>query len=90
MTCVAVPDAAVAGDPRFAIADRVARSLAEIDVPTWNALGCRVLFHHGVSIGYRLTDNWSVMGTFAHISNGTLCSRNVGQNDYGVRLGYTF
>ena len=57
--------------------------------PTWNALGCRVLFHHGVSIGYRLTDNWSVMGTFAHISNGTLCSRNVGQNDYGVRLGYT-
>jgi len=39
MTCVAVPDAAVAGDPRFAIADRVARSLAEIDVPTWNALG---------------------------------------------------
>src|SRR5213078_3084961 len=55
--------------------------------PTWNALGCRVLFHDGISLGYRLTESWSIMGTFAHISNASLCGRNVGQNNFGARLG---
>ncbi len=39
MTCVAVPDPAVGGDPRFAIADRVAGSLAELDAGAWDVLG---------------------------------------------------
>jgi HAD superfamily hydrolase (TIGR01509 family) len=38
MTCVAVPDPGMAGDPRFAIADRVLGSLAELDGSLWDAL----------------------------------------------------
>lgn len=38
MTCVAVPDPGTADDPRFALADHVARSLAELRAPVWDAL----------------------------------------------------
>jgi hypothetical protein len=54
------------------------------------ALGCNPLFHTGVSVGYYLTNRWSVMGTWQHISNGNLCHRNIGLNTYGLRLGYSF
>jgi lipid A 3-O-deacylase len=55
-----------------------------------NALGCNPLFHVGGSVGYQLTDCWSVIGTFDHLSNGktvfgTDCARNVGVNNYGLR-----
>jgi hypothetical protein len=56
---------------------------------TMNGLGCRWAFHSGGSIGYRLSDRWSVMGTFDHLSNATLCTNNKGINDYGLRLGYS-
>lgn len=39
MTCVAVPDPATAADPRFVVADRVVRSLAELDAAVWQTLG---------------------------------------------------
>jgi sugar-phosphatase len=39
MACVAVPDPGMAADPRFVLADRVARSLAELDADAWDALG---------------------------------------------------
>ncbi|HZW53134.1 MAG TPA: hexitol phosphatase HxpB [Candidatus Elarobacter sp.] len=39
MTCIAVPDAAVAADPRLALADRVVASLADLDATIWTALG---------------------------------------------------
>jgi len=39
MTCVAIPDAAVAGDPRIRIADRVVARLDELDAEAWRALG---------------------------------------------------
>ena len=55
-----------------------------------NGLGCRWAFHSGGSIGYRLNDRWSVMGTFDHLSNGELCSLNKGINDYGLRAAYSF
>jgi lipid A 3-O-deacylase len=63
--------------------------------PNRNRLGgCRVIYHVGSDIGYRLTDNWSAMLTFDHISNGsgTLsnCGENQGVTTVGVRLGYTF
>jgi lipid A 3-O-deacylase len=70
--------------------------------PQLAGLGCDVLFHAGASVGYRLTDQWSVIGTFEHLSNGkTLfginCGTNVapvgsnqGLNNYGVRVGYAF
>ena len=58
------------------------------------ALGCRLLFHVGGSIGYRITQQWSVMFTFDHVSNGNPvlngCSRNQGLNEYLLRVGYSF
>lgn len=39
MTCVAVPDPGIADDPRLAIADRRAGSLADLDGTAWDALG---------------------------------------------------
>jgi len=58
------------------------------------ALGCRVLFHVGASLGYRFTPQWSLMATFDHVSNGNAaldaCGRNQGLNQYLVRAAYTF
>jgi lipid A 3-O-deacylase len=59
------------------------------------ALGCNPLFHVGGSLGYNLTNQWRVMTTFSHMSNGnstlgTSCERNQGINNYGVRIGYSF
>ncbi|MBI3768934.1 MAG: hexitol phosphatase HxpB [Deltaproteobacteria bacterium] len=39
MACVAVPGSGMAADPRFVIADRVVRSLTELDGAAWNSLG---------------------------------------------------
>ena len=62
--------------------------------PTQVALGCSLLFHVGGNIGYRITDHWSVMGTFDLLSNGNAvlhaCGRNQGINNYGARIGYSF
>jgi lipid A 3-O-deacylase len=56
-------------------------------------LGCRLLFHSGGSLGYRITQQWSVMFTFDHLSNGNAvlnaCSRNQGLNEYLLRVGYS-
>ena len=58
------------------------------------ALGCRLLFHSGGSIGYRFAPQWTVMFTFDHLSNGNAvfdgCSRNQGLNEYLLRVGYSF
>jgi hypothetical protein len=53
-------------------------------------LGCNPLFHTGISVGYYMTERWSIMGTWQHISNGGSCARNLGLNTYGLRLGYSF
>jgi lipid A 3-O-deacylase len=60
-----------------------------------NALGCNPLFHVGGSVGYQITERWSAIFTFDHLSNGrrvfgTDCDRNVGVNNYGLRLGFSF
>ena len=54
-----------------------------------NGLGCRWAFHSGGSIGYRLNDRWSVMGTFDHLSNAEIFLYNKGINDWGLRIGYS-
>jgi lipid A 3-O-deacylase len=59
-------------------------------VPDENTLGCRVLFHTGLSGGYRLTERWTALLTWDHISNGHLCAHNAGLNDYGLKVGYSF
>jgi hypothetical protein len=64
-------------------------------------LGCPALFHVGGSLGYAITDHWTAMVSFDHLSNGhgifgTECAGNVGPapnpgiNDYGARIGYVF
>jgi hypothetical protein len=54
------------------------------------SLGCHVMFHTGLSAGYRFDEHWTVLATWDHISNAGTCSRNVGLNDYGLKLGYRF
>lgn len=58
--------------------------------PTRVSLGCHQLFHTGVSAGYRFNETWSLVATWDHISNAGLCSRNVGLNTYGAKIGYRF
>jgi len=55
-----------------------------------NAIGCTTLIHSGGNVGYRFDAHWSVMATLDHISNGNICSRNVGVNNYGGKIGYSF
>lgn len=61
-----------------------------VDIPHEATLGCPVLFHTGLSAGYRVTDHWTALFTWDHISNAALCDRNVGLNDYGFKIGYSF
>jgi hypothetical protein len=56
----------------------------------YNAMGCNLSFHENASLGYRLSANWSFMGTIEHFSNEGLCVRNRGLTNYGARLGYSF
>lgn len=58
--------------------------------PDEAALGCSPLFRESASLGYRITQSWSVMGTVEHLSNAGLCSQNRGLTNVGVRLGYSF
>lgn len=60
-----------------------------------NALGSRVLFNVGGSVGYRFDAHWSVMATFDHMSNGKSVFdlpfvHNQGVNSYGVRTAFAF
>jgi lipid A 3-O-deacylase len=58
--------------------------------PHFSSIGCNWWFHESGSIGYRLSDAWSVMGTVEHSSNAGLCQPNRGLTNFGVRLGYQF
>jgi hypothetical protein len=70
-------------------------------LPGHSGLGCPALFHVGGSIGYAITEHWSAMVTFDHLSNGHVifginCSGNTGPtpnpgvNDWGAKIGYAF
>jgi lipid A 3-O-deacylase len=56
----------------------------------YNAMGCNESFRESASLGYRLTPNWSVMGTVEHMSNAGLCPPNRGLTNFGARVGYAF
>jgi lipid A 3-O-deacylase len=53
-------------------------------------IGCNLLFRESASIGFNITQSWSVMGTFEHTSNAGLCDSNSGLSNAGVRFGYKF
>jgi hypothetical protein len=55
-----------------------------------SGMGCHWGFHESASIGYNLTEHWSVMATAEHYSNLNLCALNHGVSNFGVRVGYTF
>jgi len=50
--------------------------------------GCRLNFRESASLGYALSERWTVYATIAHMSNANLCSHNSGLTSAGVRLGY--
>lgn len=58
--------------------------------PGYNAMGCDASFRESASGGFRLTQNWSVMGTVEHMSNAGFCPPNRGLTNFGARVGYTF
>ncbi|MBX3508967.1 acyloxyacyl hydrolase [Parvibaculum sp.] len=60
------------------------------NVPGKLYFGCRANFHQSGSIGYRITPELSVMASIEHMSNGSLCSKNDGLTNIGVRFGYSF
>lgn len=54
------------------------------------ALGCSLLFRESFAFTYKFADNWKVVASFDHGSNAGFCRRNVGINNAGVKIGYTF
>ncbi len=69
--------------------------------PTLAGLGCPYLFHAGFTGGFPITEHWSVLGTFEHLSNGRgifgincgtnqVAGGNQGLNNYGISVGYAF
>ena len=55
-----------------------------------NAMGCAAAFRESASLGYRLNQSISLMGTIEHVSNAGFCERNRGLTNMGLRLGYSF
>jgi len=68
--------------------------------PTLAGLGCPLLFHAGASIGVSITEHWTALGTFEHLSNGKelgvdcgtneVTEGNQGLNNWGISLDYAF
>lgn len=59
-----------------------------IDPNDGDSYGCSLLFRESASIGYNITQNVRIMATVDHMSNASLCDRNNGLTNAGVRLGY--
>jgi lipid A 3-O-deacylase len=69
--------------------------------PGRSGLGCPALFHVGGSLGYAISEHWTAMITFDHLSDGHYifginCAGNVGPtanpglNNWGGKIGYAF
>ena len=58
--------------------------------PGHNAIGCHPMFRESASLGLRITDNVSVLGTIEHTSNAGFCKQNRGLTNMGGRIAYTF
>ncbi len=55
-----------------------------------NAMGCHVAFHESAALGYRFSQQWSVLLEIEHASNAGLCVQNRGLTNVGVKVAYTF
>ena len=56
----------------------------------YSAVGCHLMFRESASLGYQISDHWTVLATAEHISNDHLCARNAGITNFGARIGYLF
>lgn len=54
------------------------------------SLGCGLLFRESIALGWRITERLNIQAMLEHSSNAGLCFRNVGINNAGIRLGYSF
>lgn len=52
--------------------------------------GCRLNFHESVSLGYSFDEHNAIMIGFDHMSNASLCDRNDGLTNIGIRYAYKF
>ncbi|MCQ8782407.1 acyloxyacyl hydrolase [Mangrovibrevibacter kandeliae] len=60
------------------------------DPKDYKALGCNVLFHLGIGVGYDFTRNFTGQLYADHFSNANTCDHNAGQESAGLRFGYRF
>jgi lipid A 3-O-deacylase len=64
--------------------------------PDWRGpgridMGCSLTFREAGGFGLQLTPNWDVVATVAHASHASFCtSKNPGDTDFGVMIGYKF
>ena len=64
--------------------------------PDWRGprridMGCPLTFRESGGFGLQLTQNWDVVATVAHASHASFCtSKNPGDTDFGVMVGYKF
>ena len=65
-------------------------TVGRIPVAGHNAMGCRAAFRESLSLGYRFTTNFALMGTVEHMSNAGLCARNRGLTNFGLRAAWSF
>lgn len=52
--------------------------------------GCRVQIYSAASLGVDLTDKFTAMLTYEHMSNREMCSYNYGLSNLGIRIGAKF
>ncbi len=60
-----------------------------LEVPGVASYGCSWAFRETLSLGINITEDWSLLGTFEHMSNADFCDYNRGLTNAGVRLGYS-
>ena len=64
--------------------------------PDWQGprridMGCPLTFRESGGFGLQLTQNWDIVATVAHASHASFCtSKNPGDTDFGVMVGYKF
>ncbi len=60
-----------------------------LEAPGVASYGCSWAFRETLSLGLNITEDWSLLGTFEHMSNADFCDYNRGLTNAGVRLGYS-
>jgi lipid A 3-O-deacylase len=64
--------------------------------PDWQGpqridMGCPLTFRESGGFGLQLTPNWDVIASVTHASHASFCtSKNPGDTDFGVMVGYKF